>query len=108
AVLANVNSLPAWCNFGQIGLDMRPAWTCLVGIILCIALNRTTEYFTGTEYWPVRGIKRSTETGHGTTIIEGVAVGYESAVWTAVILCAAIYASVLIYTSTMPAVSPTF
>jgi len=29
---------------------MRPAWTCFVGIILCIALNRTTEYFTGTEY----------------------------------------------------------
>src|SRR5581483_7034662 len=39
AVLANVASLPAWCNFGQVGLDMRPAWTCFVGIILCIALN---------------------------------------------------------------------
>ncbi len=108
AVLANVNSLPGWANFGQIGLDMRPAWTCLVGIILCIALNRTTEYFTGTEYSPVKGIKRSTETGHGTTIIEGFAVGYESAVWTALILCAAIFASVLIYSTTMTEVNPIF
>ncbi|WP_428939062.1 sodium-translocating pyrophosphatase [Fontivita pretiosa] len=107
-VLANVNSLPAWANLGIQGLDMRPAWTCLVGIILCIALNRTTEYFTGTEYSPVRGIKRNTETGHGTTIIEGFAVGYESAVWTAVVLCAAIYASVLIYSSTMAELNPIF
>ena len=108
AVLTNITSLDWWCNFGQSGLDMRPAWTCLVGIILCIALNRTTEYFTGTEYSPVKGIKRSTETGHGTTIIEGFAVGYESAVWTAVILCAAIFASVLIYTTTMEEVNPIF
>jgi K(+)-stimulated pyrophosphate-energized sodium pump len=107
-VMHDVRNLPAWCNFGQIGLDMRPAWTCFIGIILCIALNRTTEYFTGTEYAPVKGIKRATETGHGTTIIEGFAVGYESAVWTALILCAAIFASVLIYTSTMQEVNPIF
>ena len=108
AVLANVNALPAWANFGQVGLDMRPAWTCLVGIILCILLNKTTEYFTGTEFSPVKGIKRNCETGHGTTIIEGFAVGYESAVWTGIVLCAAIFASVVIYTSTMDAVNPIF
>jgi K(+)-stimulated pyrophosphate-energized sodium pump len=108
AVVANVKSLPGWANFGVEGLDMRPAWTCFIGIILCICLNRVTEYFTGTEYEPVRGIKRSTETGHGTTIIEGFAVGYESAVWTAIVLCAAIFASVLIYTSTMEVVNPIF
>ena len=96
----SIKTLPAWCNFGQTGLDMRPAWTCFIGIILCIALNRCTEYFTGTEYSPVRGIKRNCSTGHGTTIIEGFAVGYESAVWTAVILCVAIFASVWIYQGT--------
>ncbi|HMB95404.1 MAG TPA: sodium/proton-translocating pyrophosphatase, partial [Tepidisphaeraceae bacterium] len=107
-VYSNIQSLPYWCNFGQVGLDMRPAWTCFIGIVLCILLNRTTEYFTGTEYNPVKGIKRATETGHGTTIIEGFAVGYESATWTALILCAAIFASVLIYTSTMQEVNPIF
>jgi K(+)-stimulated pyrophosphate-energized sodium pump len=96
----SIASLPYWCNFGQVGLDMRPAWTCFVGILLCIALNRCTEYFTGTEYSPVRAIKRNCSTGHGTTIIEGFAVGYESAVWTAIVLCVAIFLSVWIYQGT--------
>jgi len=107
-VWENIKSLPKWCNFGMEGLDMRPAWTCFIGILLCIALNRVTEYFTGTEYSPVRGIKRNCETGHGTTIIEGFAVGYESAVWTGIILCTAIFSSVLIYTTTMDIVNPIF
>jgi K(+)-stimulated pyrophosphate-energized sodium pump len=107
-VLEDIKNLPWWCNFGQVGLDMRPAWTCFIGILLCIALNRTTEYFTGTEYNPVKGIKRNCETGHGTTIIEGFAVGYESAVWTGIILCVAIFSSVLIYSSTMSVVNPIF
>jgi K(+)-stimulated pyrophosphate-energized sodium pump len=117
-VLDNVAALPFWANFGQVtkdatgnitnALDMRPAWTCLIGIILCVVLNRVTEYFTGTEYSPVKGIKTSTETGHGTTIIEGFAVGYESAVWTGVVLCVAIFGSVAIYSSTMTVINPIF
>ena len=95
-----ISSLPWYFNFGITGLDMRPACTCFIGIILCIALNRCTEYFTGTEYSPVRGIKKNCTTGHATTIIEGFAVGYESAVWTAVILCVAIFLSVLVYSGT--------
>jgi len=96
----SIRTLPWWFSFGMDGLDMRPAYTCFVGILLCIALNRCTEYFTGTEYNPVRGIKRNCGTGHATTIIEGFAVGYESAVWTAVILCIAIFLSVFIYVGT--------
>jgi K(+)-stimulated pyrophosphate-energized sodium pump len=111
-------SSSGWVTLGQVErdakgvitsmLDMRPAWTCLIGIILCIVLNRVTEYFTGTEYSPVKGIKTSTETGHGTTIIEGFAVGYESAVWTGVVLCVAIFGSVAIYSSTMSEINPIF
>jgi K(+)-stimulated pyrophosphate-energized sodium pump len=96
----SIRNLPWYFNLGWVGLDMRPAWTCFIGILLCIGLNRTTEYFTGTEYSPVRGIKRNCATGHATTIIEGFAVGYESSVWTAVILCLAIFCSVWVYAGT--------
>ncbi|MCG3129076.1 MAG: K(+)-insensitive pyrophosphate-energized proton pump [Phycisphaerae bacterium] len=96
----SIKALPWYFNFGMVGLDMRPAITCFIGILLCIALNRCTEYFTGTEYKPVRGIKRNCSTGHATTIIEGFAVGYESSVWTAIILCVAIFLSVAVYAGT--------
>lgn len=96
----SIKNLPAWANFGMVGLDMRPAWTCLIGILLCIALNRTTEYFTGTEYSPVKGCVKNCRTGHATNIIEGFAVGFESSVWTAIVLCVAIFASVMIYSGT--------
>jgi K(+)-stimulated pyrophosphate-energized sodium pump len=36
--------LPQWATLGIDGLDMRAAWTCLIGIILAIALNKCTEY----------------------------------------------------------------
>jgi K(+)-stimulated pyrophosphate-energized sodium pump len=103
--MADGTALPAWANFwGLMGptLDMRPAYTCFIGIVLCIALNRTTEYFTGTEYSPVKGMVRNCTTGHATNIIEGFAVGYESSVVTAIILSVAIIASVLVYSGTNP------
>src|SRR5579862_6121271 len=95
-----VNHAPYWANFGLDTLDMRPAYTCFIGVVLCVALNRCTEYFTGTEYSPVKGMVKNCTTGHATNIIEGFAVGYESAIWTAVILCGAIIASVLIFSGT--------
>src|SRR5205823_9338424 len=49
---------------------------------------------------PVKGMVKNCTTGHATNIIEGFAVGYESAIWTALILCGAIIASVLIFTGT--------
>ena len=100
-------SLPAWANLsflgsGFVGLDMRPAWTCLIGILLAIALNRCTEYFTGTEYSPVKSLAKACQTGHATNIIQGFAVGYESAVWAIVIIAVAILVSVGIYVNTSP------
>jgi K(+)-stimulated pyrophosphate-energized sodium pump len=84
------------------GLDMRAAWTCLIGIILAIALNFCTEYWTGTEYNPVKSLAKSCRTGHATNIIQGLAVGYESTVWAVIIIATAILASVLIYSGTNP------
>ncbi len=84
------------------GLDMRPAFTCFVGILLAIALNFCTEYWTGTEYEPVKSLAKSCRTGHATNIIQGIAVGYESTVWAVIIIAVAIFSSVLIYSNTSP------
>lgn len=100
--LPNLSALPFWANLGIAGLDMRPAWTCLIGIILAVALNKCTEYFTGTEYAPVKSLAKSCETGHATNIIQGFAVGYESSVATVCVIAAAIISSVLIYAGTNP------
>jgi K(+)-stimulated pyrophosphate-energized sodium pump len=99
---------PWWVNLGfsdpngPLGgaLDMRPAWTCLIGILLAVALNFCTEYWTGTEYEPVKSLAKSCRTGHATNIIQGIAVGYESTVWAVIIIAGAIMGSVLIYGST--------
>ncbi|HEV3263191.1 MAG TPA: sodium/proton-translocating pyrophosphatase, partial [Gemmataceae bacterium] len=86
----------------KLGLDMRAAWTCLIGIVLAITLNFCTEYWTGTEYSPVKSLAKSCRTGHATNIIQGIAVGYESTVWAVLIIAAAILGSVLIYQGTSP------
>jgi K(+)-stimulated pyrophosphate-energized sodium pump len=102
-ILPNVTAnLPIWATFGMDGLDMRPAWTCLIGIILAVLLNKCTEYYTGTEYSPVKSLARSCQTGHATNIIQGFAVGYESTVAAVLIIAAAIMASVLVYSGTTP------
>jgi len=103
ATAENVTAgLPVWATFGISGLDMRPAWTCLIGIILAVLLNKCTEYYTGTEYSPVKSLAKACQTGHATNIIQGFAVGYESTVAAVLIIAAAIMASALVYAGTTP------
>ncbi len=94
--------LPLWASLGTDWLDMRPAWTCLIGIILAIALNKATSYYTHTQYGPVKSLAKSCQTGHATNIIQGFAVGYEAAVVATLIIAVAILLSVLIYSGATP------
>ncbi|MFO0954146.1 MAG: sodium-translocating pyrophosphatase [Isosphaeraceae bacterium] len=84
------------------GLDMRPAWTCLIGIILAISLNKVTSYYTHTSYEPVKSLSKACQTGHATNIIQGLAVGYESAVVATLVIAVAIFLSVVIYEGASP------
>jgi K(+)-stimulated pyrophosphate-energized sodium pump len=95
-------AMPYWINLGIAGLDMRPVWTTLIGIILAMGVNKLTEYFTETSQKPVQSVAKSATTGHATTIITGLAVGYESTVWAILAIAMAIFASVLIYVGTNP------
>jgi K(+)-stimulated pyrophosphate-energized sodium pump len=98
----NPNSLPWFANFGIVGLDMRPAITCLIGIFLAVALNKVTSYYTHTTHAPVKSLAKSCQTGHATNIIQGFAVGYESTVAAIVVIAIAIFLSVLTYAGTPP------
>ena len=102
-VLAAVEAhAPWWANFGISGLDWRPAEATLCGIMLALALNWCTEYFTGTQHPPVKTLVRACDTGHATNIIQGIAVGMESSVWAAIIIAGAVISSVLIFAGTNP------
>ncbi len=75
----------------------RPFAVTTIGILLAISIDRLTEYFTGTDKKPVQEVKKATTTGSATTILSGLAVGMESAVWTTIVLAASIFCSVLIF-----------
>jgi K(+)-stimulated pyrophosphate-energized sodium pump len=68
-----------------------------IGVLLAIVIDRMTEYFTGTDKKPVVDIKKAADTGPATLILQGIAVGYESAVWAAVVIGGTIFTSILIF-----------
>ncbi len=77
--------------------DTRLFWATTGGVILAVAIYKLTEYYTGHSYPPVKGIARATQTGPATTIIEGLAVGFEGTVWALLVICAAMFFSMIVF-----------
>jgi K(+)-stimulated pyrophosphate-energized sodium pump len=75
----------------------RPFTATTVGVLLAIAIDRLTEYFTGSHGAPVREIRKATNTGPATTILSGIAVGYESSVWAILVIAVTVFLSILTF-----------
>jgi K(+)-stimulated pyrophosphate-energized sodium pump len=80
--------------------DVDPRWVALgavlVGIVLASAIQLLTGYFTETNRRPVKDVTDSARTGPATVILAGISLGLESAVYTALVIAAAVYGAFLL------------
>jgi K(+)-stimulated pyrophosphate-energized sodium pump len=68
----------------------------VIGILLAVIILSLTGYYTGTEDRPVKDIGRTSLTGAATVVLAGISVGMESAVYTALVIAAAVYGAFLL------------
>lgn len=70
--------------FGSLNLF----YAAVSGIAIAVAINVVTDYFTSKKYRPVRSIAEASQTGAGTNVIAGLAVGLKSTLLPAILICA--------------------
>ncbi len=76
---------------GDQAFNGRTLFYCsLLGLVITGLIIWITEYYTGTNYRPVRSIAKASETGHGTNVIQGLAISLESTALPTLVICAGI------------------
>ena len=85
------------------GTDPRVLATVavIIGIVLAAAILKLTGYYTGTEDKPVQDVGRSSLTGAATVILSGISIGFESAVYTALVISGAVFGAFALATGSI-------
>jgi K(+)-stimulated pyrophosphate-energized sodium pump len=77
------------------------ATAVVIGIVMAAGILALTGYFTGTEYRPVKDVGKTSLTGAATVILSGLSVGFESAVYTTLVIGAAVFGAYLLGGATL-------
>ncbi len=89
----------------EVGDGLSPQWFVIlavfIGIVLAAVIQQLTAYFTETNRRPVDDVAKTSLTGPATVILSGVSLGLESAVYTALVIGAAVYGSFLLGAGTI-------
>ena len=89
-----VSAVAFWFITQQIMPGNRALYGCgLIGLALTAAMIMITEYYTATEYSPVRKVSAASQTGHATNIIAGLGVSMKATALPVVAVCLAIWGS---------------
>jgi K(+)-stimulated pyrophosphate-energized sodium pump len=93
-VLSAIGFVPVTLAFDEGAFTFGELYfSALIGLVITFALVAITEYYTGTRWGPVKSIARSSQTGHATNIIEGLAVGMQATALPVVVIAIGVVAA---------------
>lgn len=93
---ADLSGVPAEIKAAPGSPALIALVSVIIGILLAVVILKLTGYFTATEHRPVRDVGRASRTGPATVILSGISVGFESAVYTALVVAAAVIGAFLL------------
>ena len=86
-VTDNIIGLEKTLNVGNLSFQGIDLFYCaVIGLIITGLIIWVTEYYTGTDYRPVKSVAQSSTTGHGTNVIQGLAISMEATALPALII----------------------